>query len=191
MKLNKYLLGLALIIAAIGYRFLPHVPNFSPLNAIFLFAGATLVRKYASLIGILALVYLSDFALNNTILRPFFTEVTGIVWYSSYMLASVVSFVVIFGIGQYIKGSNRGFKIVGGALLASVVFFLITNVGSWYFDPFDMYANNFAGLVTCMAAGIPFFQSTVIGDLLFSGVLFGAYEAVQYFYKKQLSTQRI
>jgi hypothetical protein len=190
MKLNKYLLGLGLIIAAIGYRFLPHAPNFSPMNAIFLFAGATLLRKYASLVGILALVYLSDFALNNTLLRGFYPDVDGIVWFSTYMIANVVSFIAIFGIGQFINSKNKGLKVAGGALLASAVFFLFTNIGSWAFDPLNMYANSFGGLIACLGAGIPFFQHQVIGDLVFSGVLFGSYELITNYAAGTLAKQK-
>ncbi len=190
MKINKYALGLGLILAAILYRFIPHAPNFSPLNAIFLFAGATLVRKYASLLVILVLVYFSDFILNNTLLRGFFTEQTGIVWYSNYMLANLIAFVAIFGIGQWVTGQRKWLKIIGGSLLASVIFFLLTNGSAWYFDTLNLYADNFSGLIAAIAAGIPFFQHTVISDLLFSGVLFGSYYLANQFLTSNLTSQK-
>ena len=189
MKFNKYILGLGLIIAAISYRFLPHVPNFSPLNAVFLFAGATLIRRYTSLIGILALVFMSDFLLNNTILRPFFTETTGIVWYSNYMVANLIGFVLIFGIGTLISRKNNVVKTILGAVAGSVVFFLVTNAGAWYFDILGMYPAGFTGLVAAITAGIPFFQNTVIGDLLFSGVLFGSYYMISNYMPKLQSAK--
>jgi len=184
---------MGLIIAAICYRFLPHVPNFSPLNAIFLFAGATLVgRKYASLIGILALVYLSDFALNNTILRVFYPDVTGIVWFGPYMIANVISFAIIFGIGLLIAKKKHLVSIIGGSLLASIVFFLLTNAGSWVFDVLGLYPNNISGLIASIVAGIPYFHNTVIADLLFSGVLFGSYYFINNtFFSKDLQTEKL
>jgi hypothetical protein len=30
--------------------------------------------------------------------------------------------------------------------------------------------------MTCYAAGIPFFHNTILGDLVYTGVLFGAFE---------------
>jgi hypothetical protein len=36
-----------------------------------------------------------------------------------------------------------------------------------------MYAKTVAGLVTCYAAGLPFFRHTLEGDLLYTSVMFG------------------
>ena len=38
-----------------------------------------------------------------------------------------------------------------------------------------MYPHNGAGLMTCYVAGLPFLSNTVLGDLFFTSVLFGAY----------------
>ena len=42
-----------------------------------------------------------------------------------------------------------------------------------------MYPKTVEGLMTCYAAGIPFFWNTVAGDLFYVAVLFGAYEFVK------------
>jgi hypothetical protein len=36
-----------------------------------------------------------------------------------------------------------------------------------------MYPKSLAGLMTCYAAGLPFFRHTVAGDMLFTALAFG------------------
>ena len=36
-----------------------------------------------------------------------------------------------------------------------------------------MYPKTLAGLVTCYAAGLPFFRRALAGDMLFTAVMFG------------------
>ncbi|MBP5474427.1 MAG: hypothetical protein J6X92_06710, partial [Bacteroidales bacterium] len=63
-------------------------------------------------------------------------------------------------------------------LLASVIFFLISNFGTWA-SGLMPYTKDFSGLMTCYAAGIPFFKNTLMGDLFYCGVMFGIYELVK------------
>jgi len=37
----------------------------------------------------------------------------------------------------------------------------------------------FSGLLSCYAAGIPFFKNTLLGDIFYVGVLFGSFEWAQ------------
>lgn len=70
--------------------------------------------------------------------------------------------------------------MVLAAVAGSLVFFLLTNFGSFLTDP--MYPKTAAGLMSAYAMGLPFLGNTIAGDLVFSGVLFGAF----YFLKKQV-----
>jgi hypothetical protein len=64
--------------------------------------------------------------------------------------------------------------VIGGAAMASsVLFFLLTNFGMWLFSGF--YPLTSAGLIACYVAAIPFFQNTLAGDLVFTGLLFGGF----------------
>ena len=178
MKSQKYILGISLIILAFAYRFIPALPNFSPATGAFLFAGAILVKKYRGLFAVLAIMILSDFILNNTLLRVFYPNVDGLVIFQSYMIFTIISYALIFLVGSLLLKKISLLKVIGGTLFSSIIFFLLTNVGAWVFDPMNLYPNNFAGLLTSIAAGIPFFQNSMIADLVFSGVLFGSYYAV-------------
>ena len=41
-----------------------------------------------------------------------------------------------------------------------------------------MYPQTLSGLASCYIAGLPFYGRTLLGDLFFSGVLFGVYALV-------------
>lgn len=66
--------------------------------------------------------------------------------------------------------------LVGCSLGASVLFFLVTNFGCWFW--FSTYEPTVAGLLHCYAMAVPFFRYTLAGDLTFAVVLFGSYAAV-------------
>jgi len=68
-------------------------------------------------------------------------------------------------------------RVLGSALGASVLFFLITNLGCWPGNP--SYPQSLEGLGLCYAAGLPYFRGTLMGDLFYSGVLFGAFALAQ------------
>ena len=52
-------------------------------------------------------------------------------------------------------------------LLASTLFFVISNLGVWYF----YYPHNWGGLSTCFVLAIPFFVNAIAGDLFYTSVL--------------------
>ena len=43
----------------------------------------------------------------------------------------------------------------------------------------DLYPRSIEGLIACYVAAIPFFGNTVLGNLLFSGLLFGGWAIAQ------------
>jgi len=70
--------------------------------------------------------------------------------------------------------------LLGGSLLGSLLFFVITNTAVWvigHAEPNPMYSRDLAGLLNCLAQGVPFFRYTLLGDLSFGLIFFGAYAA--------------
>jgi len=61
----------------------------------------------------------------------------------------------------------------------------MTNFAVWAFGDGTLYAHTWAGLMACYTLAIPFLGRTLMGDLLFSALLFGLYE----FSKKRLQDQ--
>lgn len=77
----------------------------------------------------------------------------------------------------FLRRTESPARIGTAAVSASLLFFLVTNFGSWLEQAYP-YGYSFAGLVDCYAAGIPFYRGTFLGDLVFSTGLFAAHAAL-------------
>ncbi|HEV2686970.1 MAG TPA: DUF6580 family putative transport protein [Bryobacteraceae bacterium] len=142
-------------------RLIPHPPNFAPVGAVSLFAGARLPVWQAYLVP-LALMAITD---------PIYAAYYHVSAFSRFQLFIYLSFVVGVWLGRRLRGTESIPKIALFTLLNSAQFFLITNFGSWYW--FHSYPMTAAGLVTCYIAAIPFFGWTLASDALYTGILFG------------------
>ena len=58
-----------------------------------------------------------------------------------------------------------------------MLFFAVTNFGAWLGSP--AYPKTGAGLLAAYAAGVPFFQWTVLGTLFYAALLFGGFELLR------------
>ncbi len=182
MKNRSNLVVLGLMGLALTLRLMNVIPNFSPVVGLTLFGAALLSRKSMAIILPLVFIYASDFVINNTIARSFYPEVTGIVWFSSYMIWTLLSYVLIAGLGMlFLRTKMKSVPVILATIGSSVMFFLITNFGSWL-DPKMMYPSGLEGLWLSYGAALPFFRTSLISDLLFSGVLFGSYALINSFF---------
>jgi hypothetical protein len=155
-------------------HFLPvPVYNFSPIGAIALFGGAYLGGRHWSLLAPFAALFLSDLILNNLLYAQYYE---GFAWFTS--IWTYLAFAAVVAIGYVLLHKQRTpLRLLAGSLSASALFFLITNTSVWLES--GIYTPNAAGLSAALAAGIPFVQNTILGDLFFSIILFGVYEGVQ------------
>ncbi|AHI05407.1 hypothetical protein BDW_04495 [Bdellovibrio bacteriovorus W] len=154
-----FALGLMILAAAFS-RFIPHPWNFTAVGAMALFGGAYLPKRL-SLIVPLAALMLTD----------------AILGFHNTMVFVYAAFAAIVALGWVLRSQRSVVKVGGMSLLASVLFFAVSNFGVWMMD--GMYARTFEGLVQCYVAAIPFFGNQVGGDLFFSAVMFGGYEALK------------
>jgi hypothetical protein len=81
----------------------------------------------------------------------------------------------------FLRKTESPFAIGGAALGASLLFFLVTNFGSWLEQSLP-YGYSLEGLMNCYAAALPFYRGTFFGDMLFTGALFGAHAALSHAY---------
>jgi hypothetical protein len=152
---------LSAILAAAALRLVPHPPNFSPIDAMALFSGAYLGRRWVAVAAPLAALLLSDLVL-------------GFYHGMATVYASVALIVVI---GWWLCARRTLLRIAGAALAGSVTFFAITNFGMWLWS--GIYPRTLSGLETCFVAAVPFFQNTLAGDLFYSALLFGGFKAAE------------
>jgi len=162
-KANWRPVALSLTVLGAVARLLPHPPNFAPVGATSLFAGARLPRWQAYLVPLLAL------AVTDPILSPFY----GFQPYSKYLLFSYLSVLISVWLGRRLRNTESISRIAAITVLNSIQFYLVTNFGSWLW--FQAYPRTAAGLASCYVAAIPFFGWTLASDILYTGVLFGLY----------------
>ena len=147
-----------LIVLAAASRLLPHPPNFAPVAAIGLYAGAYANRRATWLVPFAALL-LSDLVLG------FYHPVS--------MVVNYLAFAACLGLGAGWLSRGRSLPRVAGAVLASAVtFFVISNFGMW---ASGYYPRTWAGLVECYTAALPFFRNTLASDAVYSAALFGGH----------------
>lgn len=157
MPKPRLLVLVCMILAAAASRLIPHPPNVAPVTAVALFGGAYLSDKRLAFLVPVAALFLSDLILG---LYPHMEIVYG-------------SFAVVVCIGLLLRKRRTPLRIAGAALASSALFFIITNFGVWAFDA--LYPRTMAGLVACYVAAIPFFRNTLMGDALYTAILFGGF----------------
>lgn len=175
---NKFLPVIILMVIGAFGKLLPHIPNFTPTESIAIFGAAYLGSKYMKYIIPFVILYLSDFIINNTIARSFFVEQEGIVWFDQYMIYNFIALVFIVLVSTKLLKKINATNVFLSILSASIIFFMITNYGSWASEK-SIYTNDLSGLLMSYTAGIPFFRTTLLSNLLFSTILFGSYEMIQ------------
>lgn len=166
-KKNILLISL-LSLVALAARFLPHIPNFAPLYSVMLFAGVYSDKKRYFFIPLIAL-------LASDIFIGFYK------W--QIMLSVYLSFIIIAFLGAVVKKHKNIINIISSTLASSIIFFLFTNLAVWYFG--SWYSHDLAGLNYCYYLALPFFKSTLLSSLAYSGLLFGIYEAIHYALKNK------
>lgn len=149
---------MGLILSAVIARLaMSGIPNVSPITALALFSGAYLAdRKLAILVPVVAML-IGDLVLGLHNIMFFV--------YGAFILVSLI--------GIFISTRVCGHVVIAASLVSSVLFFLVTNFGVWMVSGF--YPMTFDGLIACYTAAIPFFQMTLMGDLFFVGIIFGAF----------------
>lgn len=154
----KYLVPSLIILGAAFSRLLPHPPNVAPITALTLFGAVYLGEKYAFIIPLVAML-LSDYVLG-------FYQ--GMFWVYG-------SFFAIGCIGLWLRNNFTITRLIGSSFVGSVLFFIVTNLGVWVSSAVT-YPHTIAGLGECYVAAIPFFRNTLLGDFIYTGAMFGAYE---------------
>ncbi|WP_374249283.1 DUF6580 family putative transport protein [Thermomonas sp.] len=161
-----------LIFAAALTRVLPHPPNFSPIEAVALFGGAYFAKRGWALLVPLVAMFASDLVLglvNGGIYWSYFASAGYLLVYASIALSTVLGF--------GLRGKVGSTRVLGYSLAGSLLFFVLTNAGVWAFGA--LYTHDAAGLAASFAAGIPFFQWTVLGTLFYAALLFGGFELLR------------
>lgn len=154
----------ALVVSLVGLdvvaRLLPHAPNFTPIAASALFAATVLRLRWLALVVPVAALLISD------------TLIGFDSWQMTVAIHLCLTLPALAGIlSCRIRASAKSGLYVPVMLASSLIFFAATNLAVWAFS--GMYPPTLAGLVACYVAALPFLQTTMLGDFVWSTVLFG------------------
>ena len=141
--------------------FMPHPWNFTPVAAALLYFGARGPRR--QLWVPFALLAASDVILTKFVYAYTFSwdQLVTWAWYAA-----------ILWVGTRLRENTNWLRVGGAALVSSVSFFVVSNFAVW--ASWNGYPKTISGLMTCYAAGVPFFRHTLLGDMLFTAVMFGS-----------------
>ncbi len=167
-----FMLGLAVF--AMAMRFAPLPPNFACFGALSLVSGLVLRGPLRWGLPLLAM-FASD-CIGNFFGLPRM----GFYDINSFVL-NYLGFAGMIGVGflfsRWSEGRSSSVAVVGvcgSSVLASLVFFLISNFGCWL-DPQLGYEASISGLMHCYYMGLPFWTPTIASDVLFGICFFSAY----------------
>jgi hypothetical protein len=163
MKTNKqYIFLVAIMAFGLLLRLIPHLPNFSPVLGVALFAGVYFKNKWFAPIIPLGILLATDVYLG------FYSEIAFV----------YIPFLITVVLGFALRKRLNPFTLFGFSILSSVMFFIISNLGTFLLA--NIYPQTVAGLTECYTLAIPFFRNAILGDLFFTFAIFGFYELVKY-----------
>ncbi len=161
---TKIVFSVILVALGAACRLLPHFWNFAPITAMALFSGAYLGRRWGIVVPLLAM-FAGDLFIG---------------FYEWPLMIIVYACFALFGLAGSLLSGRIGLKNVAIASLgASLGFFIATNWAVWQFSPW--YAKTVSGLLECYLAALPFYRNTLLGDVFYTAVFFGAMESLKVF----------
>jgi len=180
-KWNKLLPVLLMVVLAISRipGLLPQ--NFSAVYALMFCAGVFFTGSMAWWLP-LGTLLLTDIALNCYYWLAKDIEV----WRPDvlqYQLINYLAFAVIILLGKRFKPTASFLGLLGGGILGALLFYLITNTASWFFNPFSNpeYTKTLLGWITALTKGTggwpqtwEFFRNTLLSGALFTALFVAA-----------------
>lgn len=100
-----------------------------------------------------------------------------------YQAFNYAAFAVLIWLGRRFKPQASFLALLGGGLLGALLFYLITNTVSWFFNPFanPEYTKDFQGWLLALTKGTngwpqtwQFFRNTLLSGGLFTALFVGA-----------------
>ena len=155
--------------------------NFSAAYAIAFCAGVYFTGRAAWWVPLVTLL-ITDLALNC-----YYAFALGFdIWklpVLKYQLFNYTAYVVLIWLGRRFKPQSTFVSLLGGGLLGALLFYLITNTASWFFNPFNNpeYTKTFLGWLRALTIGTTgwpetwqFFRNTLLSGGIFTALFVGA-----------------
>ena len=164
----------ALTLAAAATRLFPHPPGFTAVTAMCLFGGAYFHRRWAALLVPMAALLVSDVVLMTVVYRGWsFSGAVNSVW------MNYVAFGLIVLLGMLLRGRVTVGRTASATVLATALFFLLTNFKVWALGHGNLYPHTPAGLLACYVAALPYALNDLLGNAFYVTILFGSMELLK------------
>lgn len=157
--MTAFIFTTLLIVFSIIARFIEHAPNFVPIGALALWGGVYLNKKFSLIVPFLVML-LSDSVIGFYNWKVMFSVYFG--------------FAVMVLLGWWVRKQKSIPNVIFASFGGAVLFYLITNFAVWASSTW--YPQNLYGLLGSYAMALPFFRNSLMGDLFYGAVFFGAYE---------------
>lgn len=167
------LILLAVVVRIVNYEL--HIYNLAPVAALGLFSGSILKNKRIAYLLPLLAMFVSDAYIQ------LFTPMQGFYDISQFFVYGAMAIITFMGTTMK---NNNAIRVAGYSIAGSAIFFVLSNFGTYLTG---LWGYGFEGLTTTYLMALPFytkegtsfFANTFIGDLVFSGLLFGAYAVLK------------
>ena len=146
--------------------------NFSPVGAMALFSGTYFKSRGKSYLFPLFILLVSDFILSLILSRHYENGFLYSGWYWVY-----AAFALMVLAARLIINSVRFKSVLIGIFAVTFIHWIVSDTGVWLQG--TSYAKTVAGLRACLVAAIPFERNFLAGTLLYSGIMFTAFEWLQ------------
>ncbi len=172
-KQNKFgfIIAAILVLAAAISRVIMYPDNFSPIIGMAIFSGAILHDKRLAFALPLFAMLLSDIMFEAFTIAPGFWGWGQLVGYGILVLITILAF--------NLKKINIR-NVLAFSIMSSILFYLLSNLSFFIIDNpvYHTYTQDTNGFIQCYVQALPFLRTSLVADLVYSGILFGAYYAI-------------
>jgi hypothetical protein len=183
-KINPRFAVLALFMIVVATMRIPNAAqltpwaNFTPIGAMGLFGGTYFTSKWKTFAFPLLTLFISDLIINVVV----FDGKYGVMYSGWYIIYGI--FAVIALLGKYMIKKVTVKNVLFATLTAAISHWLIADFTVWISGGTDLrtmtpLTKDWAGLIQCYAQGFPFMKNFLAGTLVYSGVMFGAFEWIK------------
>ena len=180
-KINPLFATLLLFMIAVAALRIPNAAqltpwaHFTPIGAMGLFGGTYFNSKWKAFAFPILTLLASDLIINTLI----FGGKYGVMYSGWYIIYGIFSLIVLFG--KWMIKCVTVKNVALAAVTAALSHWLIADFTVWMGGGTDLrtmtpLTKDWAGLLQCYAQGFPFMKNFLIGTLVYSGIMFGAFE---------------